>query len=475
MKDCFIQETLSLDVTVGSSDGLLNFMYDIASTIAKREGGMLEMSDVAIPPRDVTHQSRAVRAGEQAVTGQRRGLRALLPFIGPSLIAAIAYVDPGNYATNIQGGSEFGYNLLWVVVVANLMAMVIQNLSAKLGIATGKNLPELCRDTFSTWVNYLLWIVSEIAAMATDIAEFLGASLGLNLLLHIPLLWATLLTGVVTYAILSLERFGFRPLEIFIGVLLAVIALCYLAETILSHPQWGLVGAHIVTPWIGGSKSMMLMVGIVGATVMPHAIYLHSGLTQRRIVPKDNEQMQKIYRFGRIDVIIAMTIAGAVNLAMMYMAAAVFHNSGYVGVADIATAFHTLEPLLGPAAAGVFLVSLLASGVSSSAVGTMAGQVIMQGFVGFTIPVWLRRIITMVPTVVIVAIGLNPMSTLVLSQVILSFALPAPLITLILFTKNRKLMGALVNRPWMTRVAIGITVLIVGLNFFYLAATLVGA
>lgn len=430
------------------------------------------MNEITVAARAIRRQSRAELAGQRAVTGQLRGIRALLPFIGPSLIASIAYVDPGNYATNIQSGSEFGYKLLWVVVLANLMAMVIQNLSAKVGIATGRNLPELCRETFPTWVNYVLWIVSEGAAMATDVAEFLGASLGLNLLLHIPLLWATLITGILTYAILSLERFGFRPLEIFIGALLGVIALCYLAETILSHPQWGLVGEHMVTPWLGGSRSMMLMVGIIGATVMPHAIYLHSGLTQNRIVPKNQEQAKRIYRFERIDVIIAMSVAGAVNLAMMYMAAAVFHGSGHTGVADIATAFHTLQPLLGPAAAGVFLVSLLASGVSSSAVGTMAGQVIMQGFVGFTIPVWLRRIITMIPTVVIVAIGLNPVSTLILSQVVLSFALPAPLIVLILFSKNRKLMGELVNRAWVTGTAICITVVIIVLNFVYLAAAM---
>lgn len=420
-------------------------------------------------------ESRAVKAGMLAASGKRRGIRALLPFLGPSLIAAIAYVDPGNYATNIQSGAEYGYRLLWVVVLANVMAMVIQTLSAKLGIATGRNLPELCREFFPKWVSVFLWIVSEIAAMATDVAEFLGASLGLNLLLHIPLLWATLLTGVVTYAILLLERFGFRPLEIFIGLLLGVIALCYLVETIVSHPAWGLVGQSMVTPWLGGHDSIMLMVGVIGATVMPHAIYLHSGLTQKRIVPQSPDQAKRIYHFERLDVIIAMVIAGAVNISMMYMAASVFHATGHTGIADITSAYHTLDPLLGPAAAGVFLVSLLASGVSSSAVGTMAGQVIMQGFVGFTIPIWIRRVVTMLPTVIIVAIGLNPMSTLVLSQVILSLALPAPLIGLVLFTKNRKLMGVLVNRPWVTKVATLFTVVIVILNFVYLIATFTGS
>jgi manganese transport protein len=430
------------------------------------------VNDIAVSQSEARHQTRTVRAGQQAMMGHRRGFRALLPFLGPSLIAAIAYVDPGNYATNIQSGSEFGYRLLWVVVLANMMAMVMQALSAKLGIATGRNLPELCREHFPRYVNMILWVISEVAAMATDLAEFLGASLGLNLLFHIPLLIATVVTGVVTYVILMLQRFGFRPLEIFIGVLLGVIAMAYLLETILSRPSFKAVAVHLVVPWLGGPSSVMLMVGIIGATVMPHAIYLHSGLTQRRIVPKSQEQAKRIYGFERLDVIIAMTLAGIVNLAMMYMAAAVFNSSGRTQIADISTAYHTLDPLLGPAAAGIFLVSLLASGISSSAVGTMAGQLIMQGFVGFSIPVWLRRVVTMIPTVVIVALGVDPMQTLVLSQVILSIALPAPLIALVWFTRNRELMGQLVNHRWVTVVASGITVIIIGLNVVYLVTSL---
>lgn len=436
------------------------------------------VSDVAISQSETTHpakrQSRAEKAGQQAALGHRRGFRALLPFLGPSLIAAIAYVDPGNYATNIQSGSEFGYRLLWVVVLANIMALVMQTLSAKLGIATGRNLPELCRQFFPKWMSVVLWIVSEIAAMATDLAEFLGASLGLNLLFHVPLLAATIITGIVTYVILMLERFGFRPLEIFIGVLLGVIAVSYLVETILSRPSFANVATHLVVPWLGGPDSVMLMVGIIGATVMPHAIYLHSGLTQHRIVPKTPEQAKRIYRFERMDVMIAMTLAGLVNLAMMYMAAAVFNGSGNTQVADISSAYHTLEPLLGPAAAGIFLVSLLASGVSSSAVGTMAGQVIMQGFVGFAIPAWLRRVITMIPTVIVVALGVDPMQTLVLSQVVLSLALPAPLIALVWFTRNRKLMGLLVNKRWVTGVASVISAVIIALNVVYLITSIKG-
>lgn len=411
---------------------------------------------------------RSVAAARQAIAGKRKGFRAVLPFMGPSLIAAIAYVDPGNYATNIQGGSQYGYKLLWVVVIANLMAMVVQNLSAKLGIATGKNLPELCRAHFPAWVSYTLWVISEVAAMATDLAEFLGATVGLNLLFHIPILLATLLTGIATYGILMLERFGFRPIEVFIGVLLGVIALCYLVETIVAKQNWGLIGHSMVTPWLGGPGSVMLMVGIVGATVMPHAVYLHSGLTQNRIVPRNADEAVRIYRFGRLDVIVAMSIAGVVNIAMMCMAASVFYASGHTGVVTIPDAYQTLHPLLGSAAAAVFLVSLLASGISSSAVGTMAGQVIMQGFVGFSIPVWMRRVLTMLPTIVVVWIGIDPMQTLVVSQVVLSLALPAPIISLLWFTRNPRLMGRLVNRPWMTWLMVVIAAVIVLLNGLYL-------
>jgi len=419
-----------------------------------------------------TIDARAITAGHLSLSGKRRGIRALLPFLGPAMIAAIAYVDPGNYATNIQSGSSFGYKLLWVVVLANIMAMLVQILSAKLGIATGRNLPELCRETFSRPVTITMWLIAEVAAMATDLAEFLGASLALNLLLHIPLIIATLVTGVVTFVILMLDRFGFRPLEIFIGTLLGVIALCYLMETFISQPNWGQVAYHSVVPWLGGSNSIILAVGIVGATIMPHAVYLHSGLTKQRIVGKTKEQRRKIYRFEKVDVVIAMCIAGAVNIAMMYMAASVFFGTGHTQIADISTAYRTLTPLLGPAAAGVFLTSLLASGVSSSAVGTMAGQLIMQGFVGFQIPLWVRRTITMLPSIVIVALGVNAMQTLVLSQVVLSVALPLPVITLVYFTGKRALMGDLVNGKWTRRAAWTVAGVVVALNLLLLFSVL---
>lgn len=396
----------------------------------------------------------------------------MLPFLGPAFIAAVAYIDPGNYATNIQSGSEFGYKLLWVVVLANLMAMLIQSMSAKLGIATGRNLPELCRKYFPRWVSMLLWVFSEIAAMATDLAEFLGASLGLNLLFHIPMLWATLLTGVTTYLMLMLDRFGFRPLEKLIGSLVVVIGLSYLAETFMSKPAVGQILYHSVVPWVGNSNSVLLVVGVIGATVMPHVVYLHSGLTQSRIVPRNDTERKIINRFSVKEVMIAMTLAGLINLSMMYMAASVFNGTGHTEIADITTAYQTLTPLLGPAAASVFLVSLMASGFSSSAVGTMAGQVIMQGFVGFTIPVWVRRVVTMLPTVVVVALGIDPTRTLIISQVVLSLVLPLPILALIYFTKRKDIMGVLVNRRITTVLATVAAILITLLNFLLIYLTL---
>ncbi len=397
-------------------------------------------------------------------------MRALLPFIGPAFIASVAYIDPGNYATNIQSGAEFGYNLLWVVVLANLMAMLFQNLSAKLGIATGRNLPELCRSEFSRPVGLSMWIVSEIAAMATDLAEFLGATLALNLLLGVPLLLATVITGVITYLLVALDRYGFRMLEVVIGALVGVIAVSYLVETALSHPNWGQIAYHSVVPWLHGPDSVMLAVGIVGATIMPHAVYLHSGLMQDRIIGDSPKERRRIYRFELIDVVIAMTMAGLINMAMLYMSASVFHT-GHSGIADITTAYRTLIPLLGGGAAFVFLISLLASGLSSSGVGTMAGQVIMQGFVGFKIPIWVRRVLTMLPTVVIVAMGVDPTRTLIISQVVLSLALPLPMIALVKFTKRRDLMGDLVNSQLVSLAAVACTVVVLFLNVVLLWQT----
>lgn len=416
-------------------------------------------------------ESRTHKAARAALDGRSKGLLALLPFLGPAFIASVAYIDPGNYATNIQGGSAFGYNLLWVIALANLMAMLLQTMSAKLGLATGHNLAEMSRMHFRKPVVYAMWIISEIAAMATDLAEFLGASIAINLLFGIPLLFATLITGVVTYLILLLERRGFRPLEAVIIALVGVIAVSYLIETFLSRPDWGQVAFHTIVPWVGGTQSVLFSVGIIGATVMPHVIYLHSSLTQHRIIPRSEKEARRIFRWSIPDVVIAMGLAGLINMAMLYMAASTFHAHGQNNVADISTAFKTLTPLLGGAASTVFAVSLLASGLSSSTVGTMAGQVIMQGFVGFTIPVWIRRLVTMIPAVVVAAIGLNPTTTLVVSQVVLSFVLPLPVITLVMFTRRPDIMGTLVNKRITTWTAIACSALILGLNAWLLYST----
>jgi manganese transport protein len=416
----------------------------------------------------------AQAAPAQAAPG-RRGVLAVLPFLGPAFVAAIAYMDPGNFATNLEGGARYGYLLLWVVLLANLMAMLIQALSAKLGIATGMSLPAVIRTRAPRPVTLALWVLAEIVAMATDLAEFLGAALGFNLLLGIPLLPAALLTGVVTFAILALQRFGYRPLEVTIAVFVGVIAVCYLIETILGRPDFAAAAAAVAVPRFAGPESVLLAAGILGATVMPHAIYLHSALIPNRIAAWTPAQKRRLFRFELVDIGIALGIAGLVNAAMLMVAAATFHASGAPPAADIITeAYRTLTPLLGGAASTVFALSLLASGLSSSAVGTMAGQTIMEGFLHWRIPLWLRRGVTMAPAIAIVAAGVNPTDALVLSQVVLSFGIPFALIPLVLFTRRRDLMGDLVNRRLTTVVAVLIAGLIVALNLFLLQQTLFG-
>ncbi len=406
--------------------------------------------------------------------GRRRGLARLLPFLGPAFIACIAYVDPGNFATNISAGAQYGYLLVWVILASNLMAMLIQSLSAKLGIATGRNLAEVCRDEFPAPVVWALWAIGEVVAMATDLAEFLGAAIGFHLLFGLPLFPAGLLTGLVTFAILALQRYGFRPIEIVISAFVGIIALCYLIETVLGHPDWGAALAAVVQPRFADTESVLLATGILGATVMPHVIYLHSALTQDRIVVKDPVLQRRLFRFEVIDVVIAMGIAGLINASMLMMAAATFYTAGESDVGGIEEAYQTLTPLLGPAAATVFAISLLASGLSSSTVGTMAGQVIMQGFLRCTVPLWLRRLVTMLPALVVIALGLEPTQTLVISQVVLSFGIPFALIPLVLFTANRRLMGALVNHRITTLLTALVAALIVALNALLLYQTLLG-
>jgi manganese transport protein len=418
----------------------------------------------------------ALQGAAEVLSGKSRksALARLLPFLGPAFIASVAYMDPGNFATNLQGGAQFGYTLLWVVVVSNLMAAVIQSLSAKLGIATGKNLAELCRESFPRPVAVLMWVLMEIVAMATDLAEFVGAAVGFNLLFGIPLWAAGLLTALATVVILGLERYGFRPLEAVITGFVGVVTLCYLAETFLARPDWGSVLRHSVLPQFAGPESIVLATGILGATVMPHAIFLHSALTQGRIRVKDPAQLRRLYHFELADVAIAMGTAGLVNAAMLIMAAATFHNQGMVTVGTLDEAYHTLEPLLGPAASVIFAVSLLAAGLSSSTVGTMAGQVIMQGFIHRRIPPWVRRVVTMAPSLVVLFAGWEPTRVLVLSQVLLSLGLPFAILPLVRFTSRPELMGVLVNRRATTILSGVIAALIVALNLYLLYAIFSG-
>jgi len=417
-----------------------------------------------------------ISAATDVLTGESRkkGLARLWPFLGPAFIASIAYVDPGNFATNIQGGAKFGYTLLWVVVCSNLMAMLIQSLSAKLGIATGRNLAELCRLHFPRPLVWLMWVLMEGVAMATDLAEFLGAAIGFNLLFGIPLWAAGLLTALATFLILSLQVRGFRALEAVITGMLGVIVLCYLVETILDKPDWKTLAYHAVVPQFAGPESVLIAAGILGATVMPHVIFLHSSLTQDRIVVDSPVLKRRLFRFEIVDVCVAMGVAGFVNAAMLIMAAATFNRAGLGHIASIEEAYITLEPLLGSAARYMFAISLLASGLASSAVGTMSGQVIMQGFLERHIPVWLRRLVTILPSLVVIFIGFDPTRTLVISQVVLSFGLPFAVIPLVLFSRRRDLMGELVNHRLTTNVAWVVTALIVALNLYLLYQTLLG-
>ena len=407
--------------------------------------------------------ARSTAAARDVLAGRRSGLAARLAFVGPAVVASIAYVDPGNFATNIQAGAAYGYQLLWVVVAANLIAMLFQALSAKLGIVTGRNLAEMCRDQFPPAVVWAMWVVSEIAAMATDLAEFLGGAIGLALLFHMPLLAGMAVTAAITYGILMFERTGFRPIELVVGVLVGVIALCYLIEMFIAPIDWRAAAFHAVTPQIADSGALLLAVGIIGATVMPHAVYLHSALTQTRTPVRSADETRQVLKFSNQEVVVALAVAGLVNMAMVMMASAAFH-AGHSDVAEIETAYHTLTPLLGGAAAGIFLLSLIASGISSSVVGTMAGQVIMQGFVGFRIPLWVRRLVTMAPAFVVVALGVNVTKALVISQVVLSIALPLPMIALLMFTRRRDIMGPFANGPAATLAALAGAAVVLALN-----------
>jgi manganese transport protein len=419
----------------------------------------------------VNATTRTADDAGRVLRGQRMNGFRVLPFLGPAFVACVAYIDPGNFATNIAGGSKFGYTLVWVIVAANLMAMLIQTLSAKLGIATGRNLPEVCRERFSRRTSLGLWIQAEVIAMATDLAEFLGAALGFHLLLGIGLFPAAIITGITAFLILGLQRYGFRPFEAVIAAIVGVIGVCYLAELFYAKPPFGTVAQHAVLPQFSGSESVLLAVGILGATVMPHVIYLHSALMQNRVTPENDEQARRLYRFTRIDVVIAMSIAGLINMAMLVMAASTFYKSGLLDVESLESAHRTLEPILGGASSTLFALALLGSGLSSSTVGTLAGQVVMQGFIRRRIPIWVRRLVTMFPALIVIGIGVDPSRTLVISQVVLSFGIPFALIPLVLFTSKREIMGTLVNHRATTITAAAVASLISALNIFLLYQT----
>ncbi|SPT98672.1 Mn2+/Fe2+ transporter, NRAMP family [Lysinibacillus capsici] len=412
-------------------------------------------------------------SAEAVLDGDIKGWRRLLPFLGPAFIAAVAYIDPGNFATNITAGSQYGYLLLWVIAFSNLMAVLIQSLSAKLGIATGKNLPEVAREHFSKKTSIFLWIQAELVIIATDLAEFIGAALGLYLLFNIPMLPAALITAVGSFAILELQRRGFRAFEAGISGMVLIVVLAFAFQTFLAKPAWGDVAIGMFTPHFEGVDSLLLATGILGATVMPHAIYLHSSLTQSRIIGRNEAEKKRIFRFEFIDIIIAMIIAGAINMSMLIIAAAVFHTQGVV-VEDLDVAYNGLKDVLGPMAAISFGLGLLIAGLASSSVGTLAGDVVMQGFIQRKIPLYLRRAITMVPPLAIIASGVNATYALVLSQVVLSFGIAFALVPLVMFTSKRDIMGSLVNHRITTALGWFVVVVVVTLNIYLLWETIFG-
>ncbi|MGH2858908.1 MAG: Nramp family divalent metal transporter [Solirubrobacteraceae bacterium] len=428
--------------------------------------------DVAIALHDATAQ-RDDAAGGLDLVPRRRGLRLTLSMLGPAFVASVAYVDPGNFATNLQGGARFGYELMWVVLAANLVAMLVQYLSAKLGIATDRNLPELCRERLGRRASWGLWLQAEVMAMATDVAEFLGAAIGLNLLFGVPLLVAGLITGVIAFALLGLQRRGFRRFELAIAALLGIVFAGFLYETLRIGPSAHLALRGLV-PHLSGSSAVYLAVGIIGATVMPHVIYLHSALTTGRVAVRSDADRRRVMRFERLDVLIALGLAGLVNLAMLAVFAKLFHTPGLSGIATIQAAHEQLGRLVGGGAALAFAVALLASGASSASVGTYAGQVVMAGFIAVRIPVAVRRLVTMIPALVILGLNVSATDALVLSQVILSFGIPFALVPLVVLTGRRDVMGVHANGRLTSAVAYVVAGLITALNVFAIVEQLLG-
>jgi manganese transport protein len=430
------------------------------------------------PPPSVLDAARAAQAAPAKPTPlqrarQRGPVKGVLALLGPAFVAAVAYIDPGNFATNIAGGAQYGYLLVWVIVAANLMAMLVQYLSAKTGIATGKNLPELCREHFRKPVTFGLWLQAEAIAIATDLAEFVGAAIALNLLFGVPPFVAGLMTAVVAFAILELQTRGYRKFELAIGGFLMIVFFGFMYDLSQVGVDAGALAGGFV-PSFDGTDSVLLAVGILGATVMPHVVYLHSALTSRRIAPQNLAEQRELLRFQRLDVVIALGLAGVINLTMLVVAAQLFHDNGVSDVESIESAHAGFSALLGGGAALAFAVALLASGLSSSSVGTFAGQVVMQGFVNRRINLFLRRSITMAPSLVVLAIGVDPSTTLVISQVVLSFGIPFALVPMVLLTRRKDVMGALVNRRVTTAIASLVATLIIALNVFLLYQTFLG-
>lgn len=423
------------------------------------------MAQMKIP---LFHPSKRPSA-EAVLNGDVKGFKRILPFLGPAFIAAVAYIDPGNFATNITAGSDYGYLLLWVIVASNLMAVLIQSLSAKLGIATGKNLPEVARENFSKPTSILLWIQAELVIMATDLAEFIGAALGLYLLFNIPMIPAAIITAIGSFAILELQRRGVRAFEAGISAMVVMVVLAFAVQLFIAEPNVSDVMSGLV-PDFAGVDSLLLATGILGATVMPHAIYLHSSLTQHRVKAETPAMKKRVFRFEFIDIVIAMVVAGAINMAMLIIAAAVFHTRG-LHIEDLDVAYNSFHELLGPTAAISFGLGLLIAGLASSSVGTLAGDVVMQGFIQKKIRLYVRRTITMIPPLAIILFGINATKALVWSQVILSFGIAFALIPLVLFTSNKRIMGELVNHKMTTILGWAISALVVSLNLYLIYQT----
>ena len=406
---------------------------------------------------------------------QARGrLRAAAALLGPAFVASVAYVDPGNFATNFASGAEHGYELLWVIVMANLMAILVQYLTSKAGLSTGRSLPELCRDRFGRRANVLLWLQAEVVAMATDLAEFVGAAVGLNLVFGVPLFPAGLITAVVAFVILGLEQRDYRRFE------LAIIALLGLVGLGLGYLFFAVGGQHYghlaggLVPRLAGPDTLSLTVAIIGATVMPHVVYLHSALQTGRVHAAGPRQRRTLLAYNKWDCIIGLGLAGLVNLSMLCIAAALFHKQGLTGISDLGSIHAHLATLAGGGAALAFGVALMASGLSSSSVGTYAGQIVMAGFMNWRIPLLARRALTMLPSLVILALAVNTTQALVYSQVVLSFGIPFALIPLLLITRDHQTMTNMVNRRLTNALMLLTTIIITGLNLYLLYDALSG-